>query len=203
MTKESTSRAYSTPSASSIHGRLRVSGRHSLSARAIFEAPSRNSSITTIASGITKDSRIGVSMGARPGDVTAGSVGVRGSVAYQITMSEPREVFGRRLQPLGGDLGQYGRPLRGAALVAVVQVVRLAVLFAEHEDAVGIRVRVWLQKHTVHDAEDRRIQSDAESDTEDCHRGKPLAFPQAASSVTDILHQHRSFRRVLLLVCVT
>ena len=37
------------------------------SASATFDGPSRNSSITTIASGITKDSRIGLSMGARRG----------------------------------------------------------------------------------------------------------------------------------------
>jgi hypothetical protein len=28
-------------------------------------------------------------------------------------MSEPREVFGRRLHTLGGDLGQYGRDHMG------------------------------------------------------------------------------------------
>jgi hypothetical protein len=44
--------------------------------------PSRNSSITTVASGITKDSRIGCSTGTHGGDVRARSVGVRGSAAY-------------------------------------------------------------------------------------------------------------------------
>jgi hypothetical protein len=42
----------------------------------------KDSSITTIASGITKDSRIGLSMGTRRGDAPAEFVGVRGSVAY-------------------------------------------------------------------------------------------------------------------------
>jgi len=52
-----------------------------LGERHFRRALSRNSSITTIASGITKDSTIGLSMGARRGDARAGSVGVRGSVA--------------------------------------------------------------------------------------------------------------------------
>ncbi len=51
------------------------------SASATIDAPSGNSSITTTASGITKDSSIELSIGARQGDTRAGSVGVRGSVA--------------------------------------------------------------------------------------------------------------------------
>ena len=51
------------------------------SASATFDGPSRNSSITTIASGITKDLRIGLSMGTRRDDAPAEFVGVRGSVA--------------------------------------------------------------------------------------------------------------------------
>jgi hypothetical protein len=48
---------------------------------AISVGPSRNSSITTIANGIIKGSRIGSLRGARRIDVPAGFDGVRGSVA--------------------------------------------------------------------------------------------------------------------------
>jgi hypothetical protein len=51
------------------------------SASATFDAPSRNSLIIIIVSGIIKGSRIGSLRGARLVDVAAGFVGVRGSVA--------------------------------------------------------------------------------------------------------------------------
>jgi len=48
----------------------------------------RNSSLTTIASGITKDLRIGLSMETRRGDTPAEFVGVLGSVAPDVRLGE-------------------------------------------------------------------------------------------------------------------
>ena len=72
-----------TPTPSGSYGRLNMSASIELcrSASATFDGHSRNSSITAIASGITKGSKIGLSMGTRRGDAPAGFVGVRGSVA--------------------------------------------------------------------------------------------------------------------------
>jgi hypothetical protein len=48
---------------------------------ATFDGRSKESSITAITSGITKDSGVGFSMGTRRGDAPAGFGGVRGAEA--------------------------------------------------------------------------------------------------------------------------
>jgi hypothetical protein len=73
-----------TPTPNGSYGRSNTSAsiEWCRSASATFDRPSKHSSITTIASGITKDLRIGLSMGTRRDEAAAEFVGVRGSVAY-------------------------------------------------------------------------------------------------------------------------
>src|SRR5688500_18326941 len=69
-----------------------------------FAARSRSSSITTTASGITKDSTTGASMVARCVDARDGFAEVRDLVACRITTSEPRDnaMPGASAQPKSG-----------------------------------------------------------------------------------------------------
>jgi len=75
--------APNTPTPNGSYGRLSTSASIAWcrSASATFDVPSRNSSITTIASGIIKDLRIGLSSATRRGEAAAEFGGVRGWVA--------------------------------------------------------------------------------------------------------------------------
>ena len=65
------------------------------------------------------------------------------------------------------------------------------ILLADHEDPLGIGVGVRLEQHAVDDAEDGRVQADAEAQAENRHGGECLAAPEVAQSVADVLEEAR------------
>jgi len=58
--------------------------------------------------------------------------------------------------------------------------------FTQPDQALRIRVRQWLQQHTVDQTENRRVHADAQCQSEDQYQRKRRCFPHRTKSIAEI-----------------
>jgi hypothetical protein len=57
-------------------------------------------------------------------------------------------------------------------------------------------IRQRLDEYAIHDAEDHRVETDADREAGDGQARNPLVFQRGAETVANILEQHAGLRRL-------